>query len=130
MIRALRILAALLLAILQLCSPWVHAHSGQETGAAWHMPGMEALGLGQRACPAAIAGSDGLAMADMIVTIGAGCETKADRLAPIQPFAQASPPLPVPSPVFLLVNMRLVSEPPTGPPIYPRSPPRAPPFTA
>ena len=35
------ILLSLTLMLMQVLSPWVHAHVGHETGVAWHVPGLE-----------------------------------------------------------------------------------------
>jgi hypothetical protein len=32
-----------LLALMQIIAPWVHAHTGAETGSGWHIPGLEFL---------------------------------------------------------------------------------------
>ena len=37
------ILLSLTLMLMQVLSPWVHAHVGQETGGSWHLPGLERI---------------------------------------------------------------------------------------
>lgn len=62
-----------LLALIQLFAPWVHAHTGAETGAVLHVPGLEHLQGRPSAFDAVY--SDGSAL-DRMVTLESATEAK------------------------------------------------------
>lgn len=53
MTRALRLVLFFLLVSMQILAPWVHAHTGTETGGFLHWPGLESLAKIGKACEGA-----------------------------------------------------------------------------
>lgn len=107
--RPLRLVLLVLFVLMQSIAPWVHAHTGTETGGLLHLPGLESL----ERHDSDITLNDGLADLDLIVSVPAGVsETKAlvksatahiDRVLPPWPSLSPAPrshsfPLPYPQP--------------------------------
>lgn len=69
MTRAPRLVLCTLLLMMQIIAPWVHAHTGAETGGFLHLPGLESLGKGGKDLAAAGLLPGGT---DMIVSVQAG----------------------------------------------------------
>jgi hypothetical protein len=84
-----RILLCLLLVWLQVLSPWVHAHTGAETGGGLHMPGLERLGLPAPGCAAGAARPDA---SGLLVAVPSGALTALGSLRPATGLVVAPPP--------------------------------------
>jgi hypothetical protein len=130
MTRAPRVALFLLLALMQAIAPWVHAHTGLETGGFLHLPGLEFLAPGGQGPAATEAAPDAM---DLIVGIQAGA-WNGDGAVKACPgdFGPALPPAARPSPAQPAAA--LPPRPPAPPPGclaafrvgYPRAPPSIP----
>jgi hypothetical protein len=110
MIRVPRLALYILLVLTQILAPWVHAHTGEETGGFLHVPGLEALADSGRNCTAADMPSSGM---DVIVGVQAGLWnrsglTQFDRQD--QPWLP--PPVPALSPSNLPAGLAAAEAPP------------------
>ncbi len=76
MSRPRSILVCMLLILIQLLSPWVHAHTGYETGGVLHIPGLERL----RAPEAGPTAQADLYAADTLLGVQSGIEHSSYRL--------------------------------------------------
>lgn len=126
MIRAPRLAALLLLVLMQILAPWVHAHTGMERGGFGHLPGLEFLHET----------SDGYTPADTghdwIVGVQAGKWDRADASTRVSPAPEfpALPPkafsIPAEPPMSRARAMEV--PPPSAPPRRHSGGPRAPPL--
>ena len=115
-----------LLILVQLLSPWVHAHTGGETGGALHIPGLERL----HGPKSALSDETDASATDILVGVQAGIEHSGQLLGKlIESGVVALPDFtasPEPARVALRLNLTHAGE--TLPKkLYPRSgaPPRA-----
>ncbi|MGZ8248889.1 hypothetical protein [Methylomagnum sp.] len=95
MTRAPRLALCLLLVLMQLLAPWVHAHTGAETGGFMHLPGLEAFVDSEEGYATARLARDGL---DVIVGVQAGTWNPSDP-AEFIPDSQNQPHFPSPGPL-------------------------------
>lgn len=97
---SLRFALCAVLALMQMLAPWVHAHTGVETGRFLHLPGLEFLAGTDKGCAAADAQPDG---ADLIVGLQAGPCKGSESIRP----APERLPQPYPPPASSAVLPRL-----------------------
>jgi hypothetical protein len=127
MSRPRSILVCLPLILIQLLSPWVHAHTGCETGGLLHIPGLERL----RASEAGPTAQADLYAADTLVGVQSGIENSSYRLGKLLDSDDgvflSLPLLAGSSPLVLSIRKNIAGN--GLPRLNPRSgpPPRAPP---
>lgn len=128
MIRAPRLALSLLLVLMQCLAPWVHAHTGGETGASPHLPGLEFLAGVVKECAAADSRPD---HPDLIVGVQAGKWDRSDKAQPA-PDGRSSTALPpgtvpamLPPPLARAKGQDALVLPPAQgrPTAHPRAPP-------
>jgi len=124
MSRRRSIFLCLLLILVQLLSPWVHAHTGGETGGQLHIPGLERLHVQKSALSVEADAS----ATDILVGVQAGIEHSGQALGELLVSGvivlPAFPACSEPAPVLLRLSLTHVGEKP--PKLYLRSgaPPR------
>lgn len=96
MTRAPRLALYVLLVLMQIIAPWVHAHTGAETGGFLHLPGLEFLAKGGEDWGAAGTPPGGT---DVIVSVPAGVWDGAGA-AGFSPDNPDPPYLPAAAPPF------------------------------
>jgi hypothetical protein len=128
MTRTPRLVLCTLLLMMQVIAPWVHAHTGAETGGFLHLPGLEFLGKDGKDRVAVGSLPEGT---DMIVSVQAGVWDSAEATQSL-PDNPEPPYLPAPPPVFFPQPMVGQLPDTRGPPplfrlsrhdIHPRAPP-------
>ena len=131
MTSAPRYFLCLLLMWLQVLSPWVHAHTGEETGGFLHVPGLEKLAQPAGGCTLEEGRRD---PSGVLVAMQSGARASASPLRPGPgPVILPPPPAPAPAGAGPLPTLEFRTAPGQGPPpgnaspVYPDAPPRAPP---
>lgn len=125
-----RLVLCCLLVLMQILAPWVHAHTGTETGGFLHLPGLESFVETGKGCAAADALAGDM---DVIVGVQAGVWDQSKLAQPDTDRQDLSTP---PSSESVLAGLRPThARPPaTAPPVpypvpryraHPRAPPRA-----
>lgn len=128
MTRAPRLVLCCLLVLMQILAPWVHAHTGAETGGFLHLPGLESFAEAGTGCAAADALPGDM---DLIVAVQAGVwdQSKLIQPDPGQPDHALPPSEPAPASVRPAHALPLATAPPVPRPVprygsRPRAPPR------
>lgn len=129
MTRAPRLVLCCLLVLMQILAPWVHAHTGAETGGFLHLPGLESFAETGKGCAAADALPGDL---DLIVGVQAGVwdQSKLIQSDPGQPDHALPPAEPAPASARPDHALPPAAAPPAPRPVprycsRPRAPPRA-----
>jgi hypothetical protein len=89
MTRAPRLVLCLLLVLLQVLTPWVHAHTGKAAGGFLHLPGLEKLAAPAEGCGLDEARPEG---SGVLIAVQSGCREAVCRIR------LPAPALPLPAP--------------------------------